>query len=112
MDLIDIGKYDSDNGGIYWILTAIEILSSYAFAIPVYGKDTSNMTEAVNVLLKQFKDQFGDYPKLAQFDDGKEFFNHVVKIVLDKHGIRYFPTNSHEKAEVVEQFNRTLKTAM
>ena len=21
MDLIDIGKYDSDNGGIYWILT-------------------------------------------------------------------------------------------
>ena len=70
------------------------------------------MTKAVNVLLKQFKDQFGDYPKLAQFDDGKEFFNHVVKIVLEKHGIRYFPTNSHEKAEVVEQFNRTLKTAM
>ena len=31
------------------------------------------MTKAVNVLLKQFKDQFGDYPKLAQFDDAGSF---------------------------------------
>ena len=60
MDLIDIGKYDSDNGGIYWILTAIVILSRYTFAIPVYWKDTSNMTKAVTLLLEQFKDQLGD----------------------------------------------------
>ena len=69
MDLIDIGQYDSDNGGIYWILR----------------KDTSNMTKAVTPLLKQCTDQFGDYPKLAQFDEGKEFFNLRVKAVLDKH---------------------------
>ena len=36
MDLVDMGKYKRDNGGMYWILTAVEVLSRYAFAIPVY----------------------------------------------------------------------------
>ena len=65
MDLVDIGKYRRDNGGVYWILTAIEIFSRYAFAIPVYRRDTCNMAKAVTMLLKQCKDRFGDYPKLA-----------------------------------------------
>ena len=60
IELVVIGKYNKDNGGIYWILTAIVILSRYTFAIPVYWKDTSNMTKAVTLLLEQFKDQLGD----------------------------------------------------
>ena len=40
MDLVDMGSYKNQNKGYYWILTAIEILSRYAFAIPVYRKDT------------------------------------------------------------------------
>ena len=90
MDLVDIGKYRRDNGGVYWILTAIEIFSRYAFAIPVYRRDTCNMAKAVTMLLKQCKDRFGDYPKLAQFNDGKEFYNVVVKAFLEKHGVKYF----------------------
>ena len=35
MDLVDMGKYKNQNKGYYWILTAVEILSRYAFAIPV-----------------------------------------------------------------------------
>ena len=79
MDLFDMGKYKKDNVDMYWILTAIEILRRYVFAIPVYRKDTSNMTKTVTILLKQFKDRFGDYPKLAQFDDGKEFTTSVSR---------------------------------
>ena len=76
MDLVDMGKYKNQNKGYYWILTAVEILSRYAFAVPVYRKDTNNMTKAVTELLKQFKDHFdGRYPKVVQFDDGKEFYN-------------------------------------
>ena len=70
------------------------------------------MTKAVTELLRQFKDRFGDYPKLAQFDDGKEFYNVGVKTLLEEHNIKYFSTNSDKKAAVVERFNRTLKTAM
>ena len=112
MDLVDMGSYKNKNKGHYWILTSIEILSRYAFAIPVYRKDTNNMTKAVTELLSQFKEKLGDYPKLAQFDDGKEFYNFGVKSLLEKHDIKYFSTNSDKKAGVVERFNRTPKTAM
>ena len=88
MDLVDMGSYKNKNKGYYWILTAVEILSRYAFATPVYRKNTNNMTKAVTELLRQFKDRFGDYPKLAQFDDGKEFYNVGVKSLLEKHGIK------------------------
>ena len=40
MDLVDMSSYSHKNNGYYWILTAVEILSRYAFAIPVYRKDT------------------------------------------------------------------------
>ena len=35
MDLVDMGSYKDKNRGYYWILTSIEILSRYAFDIPV-----------------------------------------------------------------------------
>ena len=31
MDLVDMGSYKNKNKGYYWILTAIEILSRYAY---------------------------------------------------------------------------------
>ena len=112
MDLVDMGKYKNQNKGYYWILTAVEILSRYGFAIPVYRKDTKNMTKAVNLLLEEFKKRFGKYPEVAQFDEGKEFYNVGVRDLLQKHDVRYFSTNSDRKAAIVERFNRTLKTMM
>lgn len=35
-----------------------------------------------------------------------------VKAPLEKHGTRYFSTNSDRKAAVVERFDKNLKTAM
>ena len=104
MDLVDMQKYSKENGGNRWILTSIEILSRYAFSIPVYRKDIKNMTAAVRELLRQFHEIFGTYPKLAQFDDGKEFYNVGVKDLLDKHNVKYFSTLSEKKAAVVERF--------
>ena len=112
MDLVDMGKYKYQNKGYYWILTAVEILSRYAFTIPVYRKDTKNMTKAVGYLLEEFKKRFGKYPNVAQFDEGKEFYNVGVRDLLTKNNIEYFSTNSERKAAIVERFNRTLKTSM
>ena len=70
------------------------------------------MTKAVTLLLKQFRDRFGAYPKLSQFDDGLEFYNVGIKALLERHGVKYFSTNSDKKPAVVERFNRALKTAM
>ena len=110
LDLVDMGKYGNKNKGYRWILTAVEILSRYAFAIPVYRKNTENMTKAVGLLLESFKKRFGKYPNYIQFDEGKEFYNVGVRDLLKSHDVNYFSTKSDKKATVVERFNRTLKT--
>ena len=73
MDLVDMRKYKNQNKGYYWILTAVEILSRYAFTIPVYRKDTKNMTKAVGELLKQFKERFGNTQKSLSLMKEKSF---------------------------------------
>ena len=112
LDLVDMGKYGSKNKGYRWILTAAEILSRYAFTIPVYRKHTKNMTKAVDLLLKKFKRRFDKYPNVTQFDEGKEFYNVGVRNLLKSHDVNYFSTQSDKKAAIVERFNRTLKTMM
>ena len=113
MDLVDIKKYKKENKGYYWILTGIEILSRFAFAIPVYRKDKENMTKAVERMLTKFKLRFEKYPKLIQFDEGKEFDNVGVKNLLRiAYDVKYFSTYSKRKAAIVERFNWSLKTMM
>ena len=90
MDLVDMGKYGSKNKGYRWILAAIEILSQFAFAIPVYRKNVESMTKAVKILLENFKKRFGKYPNVVQFDEGKEFYNVGVRELLKSHGVDYF----------------------
>ncbi|CAB3979210.1 uncharacterized transposon-derived [Paramuricea clavata] len=70
------------------------------------------MTKAVDLSLEEFKKRFGQYPEVAQFDEGKEFYNVAVKNLLGRHDVRYFSTNSDRKSAIVERFNRTLKTMM
>ena len=93
LDLVDMGKYGSKNKGYRWILTAAEILSRYAFTIPVYRKHTKNMTKAVDLLLEKFKRRFDKYPNVAQFDEGKEFYNVGVRNLLNSHDVNYFSTH-------------------
>ena len=107
-----MSSFSHKNSGYYWILTAIDILSRYAFAISGYRKDTRNMTKAVNVLLERLKERYLAYPRLAQFDDGKEFYNVGVRRLLEDKGVKYFSTKSDKKAAIVERFNRTLKSSM
>ena len=109
MDLVDMSKYDDKNKGYRWILTSIEILSRYAFTVPVQRKNATAMKDAVSTCLEQFKNHFGKYPKFVQFDQGTEFYNKDVKSLLNKHNIEFFSTYSNKKAAVVERFNRTLK---
>ena len=105
LDLVDMGKYKNKNKGYYWILTAVEILSRYAFTIPMYRKDSKNMTKAVELLLDKFKTR-----TLLSFT--KEFYNVAVRDLLKSHNVNYFSTKSDKKVAIVERFNRTLKTMM
>jgi hypothetical protein len=112
MDLVDMTKYDDKNKGYRWILTSIVILSRYAFTVPVHRKNAVTMKDAVSNCLEHFKNHFGKYTKLVQFDKGTEFYNKEVKSLVNKHNIEFFSTYSDKKAAVVERFNRRLKALM
>lgn len=43
LDFVDMRKYSVKNGGNRWILTGVEVLSRFAFAIPVKRKDTQRV---------------------------------------------------------------------
>ena len=47
-----------------------------------------------------------------QTDKGLEFINKPTQELLKKHNVHWFATENETKAQVVERFNRTLKSKM
>ena len=109
-----MSKYKDKNGGYSWILTAVELLSRYAFTIAVFRKDTNNMTKSVAEFLRQFKSHFSSYPRFVQFDDGKELYNvgTFLQLFLQDTSFYNFSTFSDKKAGVVERLKKINKKTL
>lgn len=105
-DLADMQKLADENDGYRYILTCIDVLSRYAWAVPVKSKSTVDMVAAVKRLLTA---TWPRKPQRLQTDKGKEFFNKPLGELFRKRNIHHFASNSDQKAAVVERFNRTLK---
>ena len=107
-DLIDMQQISKENRGFRYILTVIDILSRYAFAIPVKNKTGKSMIDAFKKIFNKSKRS----PKKLFTDDGAEFFNRQFKSFLRENKIIHYSTASDVKASLVERFNRTLKSRM
>lgn len=103
-DLVDMQAY-KDQGKNY-ILTIIDIFSKYAWAIPIRKKTSEEIKASFE---KVFQERV---PFKIQSDFGLEFRNKPTQDLFKKHGIQWFSTQNETKAQVVERFNRTLKTRM
>ena len=103
-DLIDTQRLNKDNDGYNYILTIIDVLSKYAWAVPLKNKTGSTLVSA-------FDGVFADrQPQALQTDKGTEFINRTFQKYLKDRGVRFFTTESEDiKASIVERFNRTLK---
>lgn len=108
IDLVDMAKIAKENKGYRYILTVIDVLSKFAWAVPVKNKDQYSITQAFETILKSSN----RVPERIQADQGKEFYNKSFKNLLTKHNITLYSTYSHLKASIVERFNRTLKQKM
>ena len=106
-DLVDMSQYSKDNNGYRYILTAIDIFSKYAWAVPLKNKSEKALVEAFRDIFK-----LGRKPQKLQTDKGTEFTNRGVQALLKENGVDFFTTNNETKASVVERFNRTLKSRM
>ena len=94
--------------GHHYIFTVIDVLSKYAWAVPLKSKGGSETADAIVEIIRAS----GRCPKNLQTDMGKEFYNVGVQKILKKHNVNHYSTYSTLKASIVERFNRTLKSDM
>jgi hypothetical protein len=107
-DLVDLGKLASYNKGFKYLLTCIDVLSKYAWVVPLKDKTGKSLKEAFQVIFKT-----GRQPIRLQTDRGTEFTNRVFQKFLKENDVHFFTMyNDETKASIVERFNRTLKTKM
>lgn len=107
-DIVEMRPYARLNKGHNYILTIIDVLSKYAWALPLKTKNASEVAAALSRVFR--KDS--RHPNNLQTDQGKEFYNDTVQQLLRRYNVNHYSTYSVMKASVVERFNRTLKNDM
>ncbi|GFX55678.1 putative uncharacterized transposon-derived protein F54H12.3 [Trichonephila clavipes] len=105
-DLVDLSSLQKHNHGFRYILTCIDILSKYAWAIPLKIKRGTYIVKTFKTIFSMRKLKF------LQTDAGTEFTNKTFQKFLKQEDVRFFTKHNNTKASVIERFNRTLKTKM
>ena len=109
MDLVDMQNLSRWNKGNKYLLTVIDVLSKYAWAVPIRSKSSQNMIKGLEAIRRQASPR---WPFRIQTDQGKEFYNAGVQSWFKKYGTHYFSTYGDSTASVVERWHRTLKQRM
>jgi transposase InsO family protein len=109
-DLVDMQKYARQNNRYRHILTVIDVLSKYAWVLPLKKKTAGELERAFTDLFHELSNT-DRIPEKLRTDRGTEFRNERVRKILDKYRVYHSLTNdSKMKCSVIERFNRTLKT--
>jgi transposase InsO family protein len=107
-DLVDVARLSKDNKGIKFLLTCIDVLSKYAWVVPLKDKTGKSLVAAFETIFKT-----GRQPLALQTDKGTEFLNRPFQKFLKDHNVSFFTTENEDiKASIAERFNRTIKTKM
>ncbi len=104
VDLADLSRYSKENDGIRYLLVAIDILSRYAFVLPLENKKPESVLKAFKEILKTRQ------PKKVRTDAGSEFRAGFESYLKKKNITHTITRNENIKSNYVERFNRTLKS--
>ena len=108
-DLIDMRALKKYNNKFTFVLMVIDVLSKYAWAVPLKNKTGQSLTDA-------FKKIFltsGRKPFKLQSDKGSEFLNKTFLKFLTNQDVCFFTSeNDDVKCSIVERLNRTIKARM
>ena len=94
------------NEGIKYLLCVIDLLSKYAFVVPLKDKKGISIVNAFQSVLNKSKRK----PNNIWVDKGSEFYNASFKKWLQDNDIVMYSTNNEGKSVVAERFIRTLKS--
>ncbi len=105
-DLVDMKKFKDVNDGYQYLLTCMDIYSRYAWTQKLKSKTSKEVLQTLKNIFKDKK------PEKFWVDHGSEFYNKDVKNYFDKEGIKIYSSYGEHKANMIERFNRTLKSMM
>ena len=89
-----------------FLLRAIDILSKYAWVVPLKDKKGITITNTFHNVL----DKWTRKPKKILVDKGSEFYNSSFKRWLKYNDIEMYSIHNERKSVVAERFIRTLRT--
>ncbi|XP_067211747.1 uncharacterized protein [Linepithema humile] len=99
-DIVEMRPYSRSNGDYNYILTVIDVLSKYAWAMPLKTKGGIETSKALSAIFRE------RIPKNLQTDHGKEFYNRDFQNLVKKHGINHYSTYSVMKASWIDDLPR------
>ena len=106
-DLVDMQEFSAENDNYKYILTVIDVMSKFGFAIPIKNKKSVEIIRAFKEIFKMRK------PLCLRTDQGGEFLNRDFGKFIKSNRIYHFTSKNKDiKCAVVERFNRTLKMKM
>lgn len=104
-DLADMRHLKQWNSHYQYILVCIDVLSRYAFAVPIKRKTPELVAEAMRSIVKHRK------PWILTTDRGREFSGKPFQEFLQSEFIIHkYATSPDVKCAIVERYIRTLKT--
>jgi len=106
-DLVDVRSLAKYNNEHQFILTVIDVLSKYAWGIPIKNKKSETVLQAFKTIFKT-----GRKPNKINSDSGGEYESKKMIKFLRENNIIFYTTKGEKKASVVERFNKTLKGRM
>ena len=96
-----LSKY---NKRIKYLFCAIDLLTKYAWVVPLKDKKRSSIVNAFQKIISE-----GRKPNKIWVDQGSEFYNQSFKDFLKINNIEMYSTYNEGKSVVAERFIRTLK---
>ena len=103
MDLVDVSRQQSDSDGVLYLLSTIDVLSKYAYLMPLKTKEGNKVARAADQIFDDRK------PQQCYTDRGQEFKSVAFKNLLRECRNRHFFAGGSGKATVVERFHRTMR---
>ena len=107
-DLIDMQKYSSKNSGFNFILVVIDCFSKKLWTYSLKSKRGKETADGLRHIFLQMK-----YPvQTIIFDQGLEYVNQYVNMLLNEFSIHSYHIKSKHKASTAERVNKTIKQSI
>ena len=106
LDTLDLKDYGSKNNRNYrYVFVIIDNFRKFGWTVPLKNKNAQTIKDSFGNILISSKRS----PNLIETDRGKEFYNNIFQVFLNKNDIKLYSRNSSYGAVFAERFNRTIR---